>query len=75
LTWYFAGSAQWRSGYFKVSGIAVPTCSKACRWVLVGSVSIAMVTLGAGEGARRTDLTELMPEEGWPQWRCWSSSA
>ena len=31
-------------GYFKVSGIGAPMSSKACRWVLVGSVSIAMVT-------------------------------
>ena len=44
LTWCFAGSAGWRSGYFKVSGIGVPMSSKACRWVLVGSASIAMVT-------------------------------
>ena len=32
------------AGYFNVSGIGVPMSSKACRWVLVGSVSIAMVT-------------------------------
>ena len=44
LTWRFAGSAGWRSGYVKVSGIGAPMSSKACRWVLVGSVSISMVT-------------------------------
>jgi hypothetical protein len=44
LTWRFAGSTGWRSGYFKVSGIGAPMSSKACRWVLVGSVSICMVT-------------------------------
>ena len=44
LTCCFAGSAGWRSGYFKVSGIGAPMNSKACRWALVGSVSIAMVT-------------------------------
>ena len=33
-----------RSGYFEVSGIAAPMSSKACRWTLVGSVSIGMVT-------------------------------
>ena len=44
LTWCFAGSAEWRSGYFKVSGIGAPRSSKACRWALVGSASIAMVT-------------------------------
>jgi hypothetical protein len=31
-----------RSGYFEVSGIAAPMSSKACRWTLVGSVSIEM---------------------------------
>ncbi len=44
LTWCFAGSAGWRSGYVKVSGIGAPIKVKACRWMLVGSVSIAMVT-------------------------------
>ena len=44
LTWDFTGLAGWRSGYFKVSGIGAPMSSKACRWVLVGSASIAMVT-------------------------------
>ena len=44
LNWDFAVVAGWRSGYFKVSGIGVPRSSKACRWVLVGSASIAMVT-------------------------------
>jgi hypothetical protein len=44
LTWAFTGLAGWRSGYFKVSGIAVPRSWKACRWMLVGSVSIGMVT-------------------------------
>ena len=44
LTWAFTGLAGWRSGYVKVSGIAVPRSWKACRWVLVGSVSIGMVT-------------------------------
>ena len=32
------------SGHVKVSGTGTPMSSKACRWVLVGSVSIAMVT-------------------------------
>ena len=44
LTWDFTAVAGRRSGYFKVSGIGAPMSSKACRWVLVGSVSIAMVT-------------------------------
>ena len=44
LTWCFAGSAGWHSGYFKVSGIGAPMSWKACRWALVGSVSISMVT-------------------------------
>ena len=44
LTWDFTVVAGWCSGYFKVSGMAVPMSWKACRWVLVGSVSIAMVT-------------------------------
>ena len=44
LTWAFTGLAGWRSGYVKVSGIRAPMSSKACRWVLVGSASIAMVT-------------------------------
>jgi integrase/recombinase XerD len=44
LTWRFAGLAGRRSGYFKVSGIAVPSRWKAWRWALVGSVSIAVVT-------------------------------
>ena len=44
LTWAFTGLVGWRSGYVKVSGIAVPRRVKASRWVLVGSVSIAMVT-------------------------------
>ena len=44
LTWAFSGLAGWRSGYVKVSGIGAPMSSKACRWVLVGSASIAMVT-------------------------------
>src|SRR5580658_8297983 len=44
LTWDFTAVAGWRSGYFKVSGIGAPMSSKACRWVLVGSASIAMVT-------------------------------
>jgi hypothetical protein len=44
LTWAFTGSAGWCSGYFKVSGIAVPMRWKACRWAVVGSVSIGMVT-------------------------------
>jgi hypothetical protein len=39
---------RWPGGvlatYFKVSGIAAPMSSKACRWALVGSASIAMVT-------------------------------
>ncbi len=35
--------AGWRSGYFKVSGIAAPRSSKACRWALVGSASIGTV--------------------------------
>src|SRR6266581_4549664 len=38
------GLAGWRSGYVKVSGIAVPMSWNACRWALVGSVSIGMVT-------------------------------
>ena len=33
-----------RLGYVKVSGIGAPMSSKACRWALVGSASIAMVT-------------------------------
>jgi len=44
LTWDFTAADGWRSGYFKVSGIGVPMSSKACRWALVGSASIAMVT-------------------------------
>ena len=44
LTWRFAGLAGWRSGYFKVSGIAAPSSLKAWRWALVGSVSMAVVT-------------------------------
>ena len=44
LTWAFTGLAGWRSGYVKVSGMAVPMSWKAWRWALVGSVSIAMVT-------------------------------
>ncbi len=44
LTWYFTGLAGWRSGYVKVSGMAAPMSWNACRWVLVGSVSIGMVT-------------------------------
>jgi hypothetical protein len=44
LGWAFAVVAGWCSGYFEVSGIAAPMSSKACRWALVGSVSIAMVT-------------------------------
>ena len=32
------------AGYVKVSGIGAPMSSKACRWALVGSASIAMVT-------------------------------
>ena len=44
LTWAFAGSPGWCSGYVKVSGIGAPMSWKACRWALVGSVSIAMVT-------------------------------
>ena len=47
------------SDYFKVSGIAAPRRWKACRWVLVGSVSIGMVTwvpvvpdLVAGQGGQ-----------------------
>jgi len=44
LTWDFTEFAGWRSGYFKVSGIAAPRRLKACRWVLVGSVSIGTVT-------------------------------
>ena len=44
LTWCFAGSAGWRSGYVMVSGIGAPMSWKACRWALVGSASIAMVT-------------------------------
>ncbi len=44
LTWAFTGLAGWRSGYVKVSGIAVPRRVKASRWALVGSVSIGMVS-------------------------------
>jgi SAM-dependent methyltransferase len=44
LTWAFTGLAGWCSGYFKVSGIAAPMSWNACRWALVGSVSIEMVT-------------------------------
>ena len=44
LTWDFSGMAGQCSGYVKVSGIGVPMRSKAWRWVLVGSVSIGMVT-------------------------------
>jgi len=44
LTWDFTAVAGWRSGYFKVNGIGAPMSSKACRWALVGSASIAMVT-------------------------------
>ena len=44
LSWAFTGLAGWRSGYFKVSGIAVPRRLNASRWTLVGSVSIEMVT-------------------------------
>jgi len=44
LTWDFTVAAGLCSGYFKVSGIGTQMSSNACRWVLVGSVSIAMVT-------------------------------
>jgi len=44
LSWDFTAVAGRRSGYFKVSGIGTPMSSKACRWVLVGSASISMVT-------------------------------
>ena len=44
LTWDFTAVAGWCSDYFKVSGIGAPMSSKACRWALVGSASIAMVT-------------------------------
>ena len=44
LTWAYAGLAGWHSGYVKVSGIAVPRRVKASPWVLVGSVSMGMVT-------------------------------
>ena len=44
LTWAFTGLAGCRSGYVKVSGIVAPMSWKACRWALVGSVSIGMVT-------------------------------
>ena len=44
LTWCFTGLAGWCSGYFKVSGMAAPMSSKACRWALVGSVSIGTAT-------------------------------
>jgi hypothetical protein len=45
LSWAFAAVAGWRSGYFKVSGIAVPMSSKACRWALVGSASMDTVAV------------------------------
>ena len=48
LTWVFTGLAGWRSGYFKVSGIVVPRSWNACRWALVGSVSIGDGDGGAG---------------------------
>ena len=44
LAWAFTGPAGWCSDYVKVSGMAVPMSWKAWRWVLVGSVSIGMVT-------------------------------
>ena len=44
LSWAFTVVAGWCSGYFKVRGIAAPMSSKACRWALVGSASIGMVT-------------------------------
>ena len=44
LTWAFTGLAGRRYGHVKVSGIAMPRSWKGCRWVLVGSVSIGMVT-------------------------------
>ena len=44
FTWGFTVVAGCRSGYVNVSGIGAPMSSKACRWVLVGSASIAMVT-------------------------------
>ena len=45
LTCCFAGLVWWCSGYFKVSGIAAPMSSKACRWALVGSASIGTVAV------------------------------
>jgi hypothetical protein len=47
------GLAGLCSDYFKVSGIGAPRRSKACRWVLVGSVSIGTV---ARVPAKRTWL-------------------
>ena len=44
LTWCFTGLAGCRSGYFKMSGMAVPRRVKASRWALVGSVSIGTVS-------------------------------
>jgi len=53
LAWGFPVRAGWCSGYVEVSGIGVPIRSKACRWVLVGSVSIGT---SAGAPANRTWL-------------------
>ena len=44
LIWGLAVLAGWCSGYVRVSGIGAPMRSKASRWVVVGSVSIGMVT-------------------------------
>ena len=49
------------AGYFKLRGMAVPRRLKASRWVLVGSVSIAMVTgLDTGELAYSTVADSLL---------------
>jgi len=75
LTWYFAGLACERSGYFKLSGIVAPRRRKASRWMLVGSVSIgtvawAPVNRTAGQVAMLTEsygnfgLTHGRPRRG-----------
>jgi hypothetical protein len=49
LTWVSVGLAGRCSGYFRVSGIGMPMRSKPSRWVLIGSVSIAVVPVPGGQ--------------------------
>jgi hypothetical protein len=53
LTWLFCCISWVGSDYFKVSGMGAPIRSKASRWMLVGSASVAMVAVAA---AKRTWL-------------------